>query len=56
MEAGHILGMRLPENAGAKFVLSEVFKRVSQWKMVGSLGLENNAAAAGNEGFDRFEL
>lgn len=57
MEAGHIMGLRLPDNAGAKFVLSEVFKRVAQWKMVGSLGLADaNGGGMDGGGFDQFEL
>lgn len=59
-EAGHILGLRLPDEAGAKAVLAEVFKRISQWKMGGAeLGNATNndgMQAGGGDGFDRFEL
>ncbi len=61
-EAGHILGLRLPDEAGAKSVLSEVFKRISGWKMGGAeLGHNNNtegmvAGGGGGGGYDHFEL
>lgn len=39
---------------------AEVFKRVAQWKMVGSLGLVDGGMPAGGGGaaggFDHFEL
>mmetsp|Transcript_34384 Transcript_34384/g.74262 ORF Transcript_34384/g.74262 Transcript_34384/m.74262 type:complete len:115 (+) Transcript_34384:66-410(+) len=61
MEAGHILGLQMPEDTGARAVLGEVFKRIAQWKMVGGMGMGmgtggDMGAAAGGEGFDRFEL
>mmetsp|Transcript_21162 Transcript_21162/g.46315 ORF Transcript_21162/g.46315 Transcript_21162/m.46315 type:complete len:474 (-) Transcript_21162:547-1968(-) len=62
LEAGHILGLRLPEDFSAKAVLSEVFRRVAQWKMVGSVGVGPVGDALGgpvqgNMGnYDHFEL
>ncbi|KAG1674864.1 hypothetical protein FOA52_015254 [Chlamydomonas sp. UWO 241] len=60
LEAGHIMGMRMPEETGARAVLGEVFRRIAQWKMGGSTagGYDANAAAmgGGGGGFDRFEL
>lgn len=59
MEAGHILGIRLPEDGNAKHVLSEVFRRIAEWKMVGSVGVGQADAMQGamTPGhFDQFEL
>lgn len=66
-EAGHILGLRMPEGAGARSVLGEVFQRLARWKMVGSAlggteglagtGGDTGATGAGGPGgFDHFEL
>jgi hypothetical protein len=62
-EAGHILGLRLPEDSSAKAVLSEVFRRVAAWKMVGSLGgahygadMDNGDSQGGGGHFDQFDL
>ncbi|KAG2452057.1 hypothetical protein HYH02_003093 [Chlamydomonas schloesseri] len=61
MEAGHILGLKLQENANAKHVLSEVFRRIAQYKM-GSLGLGQTLDSMGqsmpaaNQFGDQFEL
>eukprot|EP00798_Chlamydomonas_sp_ICE-L_P029961 gene29962-18028_t len=63
-EAGHILGLRLGEESGAKAVLSEVFKRVAMWKMVQSVGgggMDFGAdmgmgAGVGLSSFAQFEL
>ncbi|GLC42371.1 hypothetical protein PLESTB_000654100 [Pleodorina starrii] len=61
MEAGHILGLKLPESANAKHVLSEVFRRIAQYKM-GSLGLGQTLDGMGqtlpsaNQFGDQFEL
>ena len=63
MEAGHILGLRLKEDATAKVVLSEVFRRIARWKMVGTMD-EGSAphhstpmgVGQGSGGFDALEL
>lgn len=46
LEAASIVGLKLPYGAGAKHALAEVFRRVVQYKMVGSLG----ASAGGGGG------
>jgi len=61
MEAGHIMGLRMPEDTGARAVLGEVFKRISQWKMAGGMGMGMGGTGGmggsqGGPGFDRFEL
>lgn len=62
LEAGHILGLRMPDGAGARAVLGEVFKRIAQWKMVGSVGVGEGMGAGGmgvgpqGGEYDRFEL
>ena len=60
MEAGHIMGLKLPDDFNAKAVLSEVFKRITQWKM-GSMGPGGVEAAGGPDAslaphYDQFEL
>ncbi|MEW5301201.1 MAG: hypothetical protein WDW38_004741 [Sanguina aurantia] len=58
VEAGHILGLKLPEEADAKSVLSELFRRISAYKMVGSLGLsaQLEPTMTSQQHFDQFEL
>lgn len=61
MEAAHILGVKMGDDASAKSALAEVFRRIVQWKM-GSLGLGQTMEAmpmmptptAGN--FDMLEM
>jgi len=62
-EAGHILGIRLPEDAsGARPVLAEVFRRIAMWKMasMGGMGGDPGSPGAGGGGgfgeADHFEL
>lgn len=57
MESAHVLGLKLPDEATAKSALAEVFRRIVQWKMVGSLGLGQTmdampALPSPNAGFD----
>lgn len=65
MEAGHILGLKLPDDFNAKGVLSEVFRRIAQWKMAGLGGGGMGMGMGGMEGmpsgtppaqYDQFEL
>lgn len=59
VEAGNILGLRLPDGSNAKATLSEVFKRLVQYKMVGStLNGDNQYIEGGNGGggFDQFDM
>ena len=61
-QAGHILGVKIPDSGSAKHVLSEVFRRIAQYKM-GSLGLGQTLDSVGEtpmptggDQFERFEL